>query len=209
MNYDKTCQILILGDSSVGKTSILSRYTSGTFKDEYISTVGLDYSSKEELINNKKIHVKLWDTAGQERYKALTQSYFKNAEGVMIVYDITRTESFDNLKYWISSIKSNMENKNIIIPIIIVGNKLDMTDSREITEEVASKFAKENNYNYFETSAKTGQGVDKAIRDLVTQILNQNNDKVDEQKEFRKDSVQIKENDINNIDSEKKKKGCC
>ena len=105
MNYDKTCQLLIIGDSSVGKTSLITRYTNGTFKEEYLATVGLDYYSKEEVINNKTINIKLWDTAGQERYKSLTQNYFKNAEGVLLTYDITNSESFDNLKEWISSIK--------------------------------------------------------------------------------------------------------
>ena len=206
MNFDRTCQILIIGDSSVGKTSILTRYTNGTFKEEYLATVGLDYYSKDEIFNNKTINVKLWDTAGQERYKSLTQSYFKNAEGVIVVYDITNTESFDNLKFWINSIKANMENKNIFIPVIIIGNKTDMEESREIMTEDAEKFAEENKYKYFETSAKTGEGIDKAIRDLINQILNQSENN-DDQKEFRKDSVQIKENTEEK--SGKKKKGCC
>lgn len=206
MNYDRTCQILIIGDSSVGKTSILTRYTNGTFKEEYLFTVGLDYYSKDEIFNNKTINVKLWDTAGQERYKSLTQSYFKNAEGVIVAYDITNTESFDNLKFWINSIKTNMENKNVFIPVIIIGNKTDMEESREIMIEDAKKFAEENKYKYFETSAKTGEGIDKAIRDLLNQILNQSGNN-DDQKEFRKDSVQIKENTEEK--SEKKKKGCC
>ena len=205
MNYDRTCQILIIGDSSVGKTSILTRYTNGTFKEEYLATVGLDYYSKEEIFNTKTINVKLWDTAGQERYKSLTQSYFKNAEGVIVTYDITNTESFDNLKFWINSIKTNMENKNMFIPVIIIGNKTDMEESREIMTEDAEKFAEENKYKYYETSAKTGEGVDKAIRDLINQILNQSGN--DDQKEFRKDSVQIKESTEEK--SEKKKKGCC
>ena len=206
MNFDRTCQILIIGDSSVGKTSILTRYTNGTFKEEYLATVGLDYYSKDEIFNNKTINVKLWDTAGQERYKSLTQSYFKNAEGVIVAYDITNTESFDNLKFWINSIKANMENKNIFIPVIIIGNKTDMEESREIMTEDAEKFAEENKYKYFETSAKTGEGIDKAIRDLINQILNQSENN-DDQKEFRKDSVQIKENTEGK--SGKKKKGCC
>ena len=206
MNYDKSCQLLIMGDSSVGKTSILNRYTTGTFKEEYLSTVGLDYFSKQEIINNKTIQIKIWDTASQERYKALTPSYFKNAEGVLVVYDITNTDSFDNVKYWISSIKYNMESKNIKIPIILLGNKIDMDESREITKEVAEKYAAENNYKYFETSAKTGVGIDKAIRELVDQVINQTNN-IDEQKEFRKDSVQIKEEIIETNNSTKK--GCC
>ena len=205
MNYDKTCQILIIGDSSVGKTSLITRYTNGTFKEEYLATVGLDYYSKEEIIDNKRINIKLWDTAGQERFKSLTQSYFKNAEGVLLTYDITNSESFDNLKDWIISIKKNMEGKNIFIPVIIIGNKIDMEESREINKENAETFAKENNYKYFETSAKTGEGVDNAVRELVIQILKQSG-QIDDQKLARASSVQIKEA---NIEDSKKKKSCC
>ena len=206
MNYDKTCQLLVIGDTSVGKTSLITRYTNGTFKDEYLATVGLDYYSKEEIINNKTINIKIWDTAGQERFKALTQSYFRNAEGVMLAYDVTKSESYDNLKDWIASIKKNLEGKNIFLPLIIVGNKIDMEESREVDKETAEKFATENNYKYFETSAKTGEGVDEAVRNLVNQVLN--NNQIDEQKIEARKSMQLKEQD-NNEGEVKKKKGCC
>ena len=205
MNYDKTCQILIIGDSSVGKTSLITRYINGTFKEEYLATIGLDFYSKEEIIDNKTINIKLWDTAGQERFKSLTQNYFKNAEGVLLTYDITNNESFENLKDWMASIKKNMEGKNFFIPIIIIGNKIDMEESREINKEDAEKFAKENNYKQFETSAKTGEGGDNAIRELIIQILKQSN-QMDDQKVARATSVQIKE--ANYVKS-KKKKNCC
>ena len=203
MNYDKTCQILLIGDSSVGKTSLIQRYANGIFKEEYLATVGLDYYTKQEMINNLNVLVKLWDTAGQERFKALTPNYFRNAEGVVLAYDVTNSESFENLKFWINSIKSNLGEKNIFIPIIIIGNKIDMEDMRDITKEDASKFAKENNYKYFETSAKTGEGVDEAIRDLVNQVL-ANSDKNEAAKGERK-SVKIEDNK----EKKKKKKGCC
>ena len=211
MNYDKTCQILIIGDSSVGKTSIISRYTNGTFKEEYLATVGLDYYSKEEIIDGKTINIKLWDTAGEERYKSLTQNYFRNAEGVLLVFDVTNTDSFNNLKDWISSIKLNMEGNNIFIPIVIIGNKLDMEDQREITKEQAEQFVSENKYKYFETSAKTGEGIDKSIRELASQILKQDG-QMDDQKAARATSRQLKKEDIttnNNNNDENKKGGCC
>ena len=203
MEYDKTCQILILGDSSVGKTSLISRYANGIFKEEYLATVGLDYYNKQDTINNLNVLVKLWDTAGQERFKSLTPNYFRNAEGVVIVFDVTNLETFENLKYWISSIKSNLGEKNIIIPIIIIGNKIDMDDMRDINKEEADKFAKENDYKYFEASAKTGEGVDEAFREIVNQILD-NSDKLEEIKEERK-SIKIQEDPNNN----QKKKNCC
>jgi len=206
MNYDKTIQLLVIGDSSVGKTSLITRYTNGTFKEEYLATVGLDYYSKVEAINNQTINIKLWDTAGQERYKALTQNYFRNAEGVLLTFDVTNTESFNNLKDWIGSIKTNMESKNIFLPLIIVGNKIDMEEAREINKEDAEKFVSDNNYKYFETSAKTGEGVDDAIRDLVNQVLNQG-DQLDDHKIEARKSVQLK--DANVESAETKKKGCC
>ena len=203
MNYDKSCQILLIGDSLVGKTCLIQRYVNGTFKDDYILTVGLDYHTKLEIINNLNVSVKLWDTAGQERFKALTPSFFRNAEGVVIAYDVTNSESFDNLKFWISSIKTNLFEKNIFIPIIIIGNKIDLEDMREISKDVASTFAKENKFKYFETSAKTGEGVDEAFRDLVNQVL-ANLDKNEEGTIERK-SIKIEENK----DDKQKKKGCC
>ena len=203
MNYDKSIQLLTVGDSSVGKTSLITRYANGTFKEEYLATVGLDYYTKDEIINNKSYHIKLWDTAGQERFKSLTQSYFRNAEGVLLCFDITNTDSFNNLKDWIGSIKENMERQNIFLPLIIIGNKIDMEESREINKENAEKFATENNYKYFETSAKTGENVDEAIKELVNQVLKQNTQE-DGQKTDSRNSVQI-----NNAGSGQKKKGCC
>ena len=203
MNYDKTCQILLIGDSLVGKTCLIQRYANGIFKEDYITTVGLDYYTKQEMINNLNVSVKLWDTAGQERFKALTPSFFRNAEGVVIAYDVTNSESFDNLKFWISSIKTNLFEKNIFIPIIIIGNKIVLEDMRDISKDVASAFAKENNFKYFETSAKTGEGVDEAFRDLVNQIL-ANSDKNEEATIERK-SVKIEEKKT----EKQKKKGCC
>ena len=203
MNYDKNCQLLIIGDSTVGKTSLITRYANGIFKEEYLATVGIDYFTKEETINNQSVQVKLWDTAGQERFKSLTQNFFRNAQGVILAFDVTNTESFDNLKDWINSIKKNIEGNNIFIPLIIVGNKIDMEDAREIQKDVAEKFASQNKYKYFETSAKTGEGVDDAVRDIVTQVLSakQSNDNKDE----GRSSVQIKAEQKGG----EKKKGCC
>ena len=207
MNYDNICQILIIGDSSVGKTSIITRYTNGTFKEEYLGTVGLDYYTKEEIIDNKTIRVKLWDTAGQERFRSLTQNYFRNAEGVLLTFDLTSNESFDSLKEWINSIKKNMESQNIYIPLVIIGNKLDMEELREIKKEDAEKFANENNYKYFETSAKTGEGIDNSIRELIILVL-KNKGQIDDQKEARANSMQIKEEKKSKDNNENKKK-CC
>ena len=200
MQYDKTCSILLLGDTCVGKTCLISRYANGVFKEEYISTVGVDYVSKQEIINDQNINVKLWDTAGQERYKALTPSYLRGAEGIVLVYDVTKSESFDSLKVWIDSLKNNLGENSL--PIIIDGNKIDL-DDRDVSKETAQKFAQEYNYKYFETSAKSGVGVDELFREIVNQIL-EKKDKTDEVKEERK-SVKLQSDKGNT----QKKKGCC
>ena len=170
MNYDQKCQLLIIGDSTVGKTSILSRFANGTFNSNYLATVGLDNFTKDEIIDNKTIRIKMWDTAGQERYKSLTKSFFRNAQGVMLVYDVTNSETYDNLKFWMQSIKNNMSPDMGEIPIIIVGNKIDCED-REVNAKEAESFWKEQGYPYFETSAKTGENIDETIKFLVKRVI--------------------------------------
>ena len=163
MQYDTTCSILLLGDACVGKPCLISRYANGVFKDDYISTVGFDFISKQEIINDKNINVKLWDTAGQENYRSITRSYYKNSICAMIVYDITNKDTFDNIKNWLNEIH-NQSPKNVLI--VLIGNKIDL-DDRDISTEDAKKFAQENNFKYFETSAKSGIGVDELFREIV------------------------------------------
>ena len=172
MNYDDKCQLLIIGNSIVGKTSILTKYTSKTYTESYVATVGLDFFTKDETIDGKIIRIKIWDTAGQERYKAITKCFFQRAQGIIIVFDVTNKRSFDDLKMWIDSIKSqsklteDLEN----MPIILIGNKIDLP-KRVIDKETALNFAKEQNLEYYETSAKTGEGIDNAIKELVKKVM--------------------------------------
>ena len=203
MDYDKTCQILLLGDSSVGKTSLITRYTNGTFGGQYIATVGIEHYTKQETINNLKICVKVWDTAGQERFRAITPNILRNAEGIVLVYDVTNTESFENLKFWINSIKTNFGENIGVLPIITIGNKIDMEDMREINKDEAKKFAKENNYKYFETSAKTGEGVDEAFIEIVNQVISKSD--TEEEKKEENNSMKLEKTKGDN----QKKKGCC
>ena len=202
MDYDKSCQFLLLGNSEVGKTCLIRRYTNGIFNEDYISTIGIDYDSKKEIIDDINVQVKLWDTAGQERFRAITPNNLRNAEGTMLVFDITNSDSFNALKDWLESIKTHFGEKNISIPIIIVGNKIDLEDKRDVEKDDANKFAQENNYKYFETSAKTGEGVDNAVRELVRQIL-ANKDSEDSGEKNNK--IKLQDNKKDN----QKKKGCC
>ena len=207
MNYDEKCQLLIVGDSTVGKTSILSRYTSGTFNANYLATVGLDFFQKEEIFNGKTIRIKIWDTAGQERYKSLTQGFFRNAQGIMVVYDVTNMETFDNLQYWIKSIKTHVGSEKDQIPVIVIGNKIDATE-REVERISGEKFAADLNYDYFETSAKTGEGVEKCVNYLVEKVLKYQKSKEGDDY-LKNNSIKLDEDDYKDKESEKGKKKCC
>ncbi len=198
-------KIIVVGSMNVGKTSLVAKYATGKSPVKTETTKTASYIERIKNVNGMKFEIKLWDTAGQERFKSLTQNLFRNAEGVLLVFDITKNETFYGLKDWISSIKKNIDSQNVFMPIIILGNKIDL-EGREVNTEDAEKFAKENNYKYFETSAKTGEGIDNAIRELVTLVLNQNNSN-DEQKRQRLTSVQLNKEDAQK--PKEKKKGCC
>ena len=203
MNYDQKCQLLIIGDSTVGKTSILSRFANGIFNSNYLATVGLDSFTKDEIIDDKTVRIKIWDTAGQERYKSLTKGFFRNAEGVMLVYDVTNSETYENLKFWLQSIKNNTSPDMGEIPIILIGNKIDC-ENREVKVEEAENFWKEQGYPYFETSAKTGENIDNTIKYLVKKVINIKEGKKDDENE----NIKIEKKDINKNNEEAKKCGC-
>lgn len=136
-DIDLSLKIIILGDSSVGKTNILTRYTKNLFSDDSKTTIGVEFGTKILDLNNHKIKLQIWDTAGQERYKAVTVAYYKGSKGAFIVYDVTNKSSFDNLENWIKDIKKNGDKET---SIIIVGNKTDL-EKREVTYEQGKKFA--------------------------------------------------------------------
>ena len=170
MNYDDKCHLLIIGNSNVGKTSILYKYSSKLFNENYIPTLGLDFCTKDENINNKTIRIKIWDTAGQERYRSLVKCFFHKSQGVILVFDVTNQKSFDDLNIWINLIKSEIHDDIYQTPIIILGNKTDLP-KRVISKDTASDFSKEYNLSYYETSAMNGDGIETAIKDLVKKII--------------------------------------
>ena len=209
MNFDKKCNLLIIGDATVGKTCILRRFAQDKFTSNYISTVGIDFFTKDVILDDKKIHIKIWDTAGQERYRSLTQGFFRKAEGIIIVYDITNEKSFNNLKFWIESIENNINSQSPKIPAIIVGNKIDILE-RKVDKVSAENFAKDKNYKYFEVSAKSGINIDESIKYLIKNVLeeqNENEEKNGKKKEVK--NIEIKNNDNNNNDKIAQIKKCC
>ncbi len=169
MYEDTVYKVLLLGDSSVGKTCFLLRYCDRTFQEAHLSTIGLDYRLKTmTLENNKNIKLQIWDTAGQDRFRALTKNYYKGANGIILIYDISTTQTFENVKVWINQIKEEA-NANVII--YLVGNKIDLPkDKRTVSEEEGQKLADEYKFLFKEASAKEGTNVNEIFQELVEKI---------------------------------------
>ena len=136
--YDLLFKLILIGDSCVGKSNILLKYLKNQFNENSKTTIGVEFGTKNIIINNKRIKIQIWDTAGQERYRSITSAYYKGAKGALIVYDITRKNTFDNIDKWITDLKLNLD-KNICI--IILGNKSDLIDKREINKNDGIKKA--------------------------------------------------------------------
>lgn len=155
---DALFKLLIIGDSGVGKSCFLLQFIDGNFKEDHNVTIGVEYGSKTLKINSKYIKLQIWDTAGQESFRAITRSFYRNAHGVILMYDLTRQESFENLKDWLREIKQNSDPETVIY---VVGNRLDLAeDEREVASQFAETWVKENNLDGFcEASAKTAENV--------------------------------------------------
>jgi len=167
-NFDITLKLLIVGDSSVGKTNFINRFIENKFNSNYMTTSGIDLQTTVIEIKNKKVRIQLWDTAGQEKYKAITKNLFLKVVGAIVIYDIASEKSFINLQSWVKMIK---EECGPHMQIIMVGNKSDLINQRKINEEEAMNYAKEEEIEYIETSCKTGENVKKAVSILCENIL--------------------------------------
>ena len=165
---DIVFKILLLGDSEVGKSCFLMRYSENVFVENYITTIGLDYKLKYvKLDSGKTVKVQLWDTAGQDKYRTIAKNYFKGSHGILLLYDITKQSSYDNIREWIHDIKEEVSEKAIIF---LIGNKIDMTDKRKISKEKGEELAEEYKIPFFEASAKTGENVDEVFKALYKKI---------------------------------------
>lgn len=166
--YDMLFKLLLIGDSGVGKTCILFRFSDDNFNNTFISTIGIDFKIKTIELRGKKIKLQIWDTAGQERFHTITTSYYRGAMGIMLVYDITNSKSFDNIAKWLRNIQ---EHANEDVEKMILGNKCDMEDKRVISKERGESIARDNGIRFLETSAKTNVNIDKAFYELAESIL--------------------------------------
>ncbi|KAJ5077760.1 ras-related protein rab-11c [Anaeramoeba ignava] len=189
-------KIVLIGDSSVGKTNLLTRFCENEFTSDSMPTIGVEFGSKIVEINEQIIKAQIWDTAGQERFRSVTQVYYRSSIGAFIVYDITNSESFERLDDWVREFKEQSELN--AIPMII-GNKCDLEKEREISKEMGENFAKENGLSFIETSAKDGTNVEYAFRTLIEEIYN-----VLAKKKYEDDPLKII-----NPHYQKQKKGCC
>ncbi|XP_031990432.1 ras-related protein Rab-18-B-like [Corvus moneduloides] len=161
-----TLKLLLVGDSAVGKSSLLRRFTDGAFEPRLKPTVGVDFKVKKMVLEGRAVQLAVWDTAGQERFRTLTPSYYRGAQGVVLVYDVTRKDTFTGLQGWLNELE--MYNSNTVK--MLVGNKTDKPD-REVERKEGLQFARKHSLLFIETSAKTQEGVQHAFEELVIKIL--------------------------------------
>ena len=164
----KTFKILTIGESGVGKTCILRRFVENKFLKNHLATIGIDFKTKTLIINKQEIKLKIWDTAGQERFRNITTQYYKGADGIVLIYDVTDDASYEKIRDWMEQILSTTKREDI--GLVLLGNKCDM-EPRAVSEEQGNKMAEELNVSYFETSALTGQGINEAFNELTRDIM--------------------------------------
>ncbi|CCH60287.1 hypothetical protein TBLA_0C04910 [Henningerozyma blattae CBS 6284] len=166
-DYDYLFKIVLIGDSGVGKSNLLSRFTTNEFNLESKSTIGVEFATRTIEVEGKKIKAQIWDTAGQERYRAITSAYYRGAVGALIVYDISKPSSYENCQHWLTELRGNAD-ANVAVGLI--GNKSDLDHMRAVPTDEAKNFAQENQLLFTETSALQSSNVDQAFRELITAI---------------------------------------
>lgn len=162
-------QLLLIGDSGVGKSCLLLRFADDTYTESYISTIGVDFKIRTVELDSKVIKLQIWDTAGQERFRTITSSYYRGAHGIIVTFDVTDQESFNNVKQWLNEI-DRYANENV--NKLLVGNKCDLEDKRVVDQATAKAFAEEIGIPYIETSAKNATNVEEAFMTMAGEIKN-------------------------------------
>ena len=201
-NYDFIFKVLLLGNSDVGKSSLLLRYVDSVWNDAFVPTIGVDFKVKTLTINEKKVKMQIWDTAGQERFRTVVSTYFRGAHGILLLYDVTNRDSFKNLESWLIEIEKNAKEK---VLKILIGNKCDLTDDREIQSDEGKAFALRNGMEFMETSAKMNTNVSEAFETLGKLMIEFNS---------KSNTTSQKNNQNKNLKASsgmdlKTKKGCC
>ncbi|CAD8169059.1 unnamed protein product [Paramecium pentaurelia] len=214
--YHYLFKFIIVGDTSVGKSCLLLKYTEGKFKEEHDATIGVEFGSQVFKYKNKQFKIQIWDTAGQESFRSITRSYYKGSIGVLLVFDITNRQSFHNIVRWYNEI---LDCAHEYVDIVIVGNKIDLERERQVSVEEGKLFAEQYKINYIETSAKTGQYVDSVFQQMAMRIYDKIENKlVDQNNEnlgiklgtfYRNDEEDDKEQQTSLGQKKKKKKDDC
>ncbi|XP_023346280.1 ras-related protein Rab-1A isoform X4 [Eurytemora carolleeae] len=167
--YDYLFKLLLIGDSGVGKSCLLRRFADDTYTESYISTIGVDFKIRTIELDGKTIKLQIWDTAGQERFRTITSSYYRGAHGIIVVYDVTDQESFNNVKQWLQEIdRYASENVNKLL----VGNKCDLTNKKVVDYSSAKEYADQLGIPFLETSAKNATNVEQAFMTMAAEIKN-------------------------------------
>jgi Ras-related protein Rab-1A len=204
-SYDYLIKCLIIGDSGTGKSSLMVRFADEIFNSKYISTIGVDFKIKTIQYSNKNIKFQIWDTAGQERFRNITSSYYRGAHAIIVCYDITDKQTFNNIIKWLEEIEKYTNSKPLLI---LCGTKLDLEKYREITYEEGDNFAKSNNMLFFETSSKLNSNIYQIFEDIakhITSIIKTITNDIYTQNELRtrKRNIPVK------IQDTKKTNYCC
>ena len=201
-NYDFIFKVLLLGNSDVGKSSLLLRYVDSVWNDAFVPTIGVDFKVKTLTINEKKVKMQIWDTAGQERFRTVVSTYFRGAHGILLLYDVTNRDSFKNLESWLIEIEKNAKEK---VLKILIGNKCDLTDDREIQSDEGKAFALRNGMEFMETSAKMNTNVSEAFETLG-KLMIEFNSKSNTATQKKNENKNLKASSGMNL---KTKKSCC
>ncbi|XP_032441626.1 ras-related protein Rab-15 [Xiphophorus hellerii] len=196
--YDVLFRLLLLGDSGVGKTCLLCRFTDNEFHPSHISTIGVDFKMKTLLIDGIKVRIQIWDTAGQERYQTITKQYYRRAQGIFLVYDITSERSFQHIMKWASDVDEYAPDK---VRKILVGNKSDDMEKRQVATEQGVKLAMAYGMDFFETSAFTNHNITETFTRLAEQVLAANKKDLD--------LLRISLNDELNLTALEEEEGLC
>jgi len=192
--FDYLFRYIIVGDVNVGKSCIMLQFSEHQFREEHELTIGVEFSIKILEINNKNIKIQIWDTAGEEAFQSVTKNYYRNAVGALIVYDITKKSSFEHLKNWIENVRE-CSTKNI--KIILIGNKTDLEEKREVSYQEGLEFAKKYDLIFFETSAKNFININESFYKLTEDIFK--NVEIIEEEEKKKNNIKFDDiaNDVN------------
>ncbi len=206
-NYSYLLKYIIIGDPSVGKSNLLMKFANNKFTEEYEATIGVEFGVKNITLDNQIFRIQIWDTAGQENFRSITRAYYKNCVCAMVVYDITNKKSFDNVQNWIKDVITNSP-KTVLI--ILIGNKIDLIDKRQVSFDDGQEFAINQGIIFMETSAKTGDGVEEIFKKSAQEIKKRIGENYYDLNSETCGIKKGKNNSVNlNNEKSKDRRGCC